>query len=75
MADEDDFEYQGDPYPPFVVTPEQRRRWDFCVQGAEGLFADLPEAERTVQVWSATRALYNSDIPTDPPGQPTPVAP
>jgi hypothetical protein len=34
------------------------------VQAAEALFADLDEGERREQVWSATRALYQSDIPT-----------
>lgn len=62
-------------YPSFVVSQEQRRRWDFCVKAAEGLFADLDEAERRPQVWSTTRTLYSSDIPTDPEGVPTPVAP
>jgi hypothetical protein len=54
-------------YPPYVETDEQRRRWDLCADAAEGLFADLDESQRVEQVWSATRAFYTSDIPTDLP--------
>lgn len=48
------------PYPPFVTSAEDRERWDFSQGIAEELFADLG-AE---QVWSATRAIYSSDLPT-----------
>jgi hypothetical protein len=51
-------------YPPYVVMPEQKRRWDLCVQMSEALFADLDPGQRREQVWSATRALYHSGIPT-----------
>lgn len=56
-----------DEYPPYVVSDEDKRRWDLCVEAAEGLYADLPESERRAQVWSATRAFYTSDIPTGDP--------
>lgn len=62
-------------YPPFVTNQEQRRRWDLCAKMAENMYADLEESLRRTHVWSTTRALYSSDIPTDPPGVPTPVAP
>ena len=42
---------------------EERRRWDLCVQMSEALFADLEPGQRREQVWSATRALYQSEIP------------
>lgn len=51
-------------YPPYVVTPEDRHRWDLAADAAEGYFADLEPAQRREQVWSATRALYHSDMPT-----------
>jgi hypothetical protein len=54
----------GAGYPPYVVAAEDRRRWDLCAQAAEALFADLDDGERRTQVWSATRAFYQSDMPT-----------
>jgi hypothetical protein len=51
-------------YPPYVVTLEEKRRWDLCEQMSEALFADLDPGQRCEQVWSSTRALYSSDIPT-----------
>jgi hypothetical protein len=59
----------GDPerdagYPPYVVTLEEKRRWDVCEEVAEALFADLDEGERRAQIWSTIRALYSSDIRT-----------
>jgi hypothetical protein len=51
-------------YPPYVVTPEDEHRWDLCEKMSEDLFADLEPAQRREQVWSATRAMYHSDIPT-----------
>ena len=49
--------------PPYVVTPEQERRWNLCEDMSKALFADLDPEERREQVWSATRALYQSEIP------------
>ena len=51
-------------YPPYVVTVEERRRWDLSVEAAEAYFADLEPRQRREQVWSAARVLYRSDIPT-----------
>lgn len=50
------------PYPPYVVTPEQKRRWDAASAAARNVAAGIGGNERTV--WLATRSLYKSDIPT-----------
>jgi hypothetical protein len=50
-------------YPPYVVTPENLHHWDFCEQMSDDPFADLEPVQRREQVWSATRAFYQSDIP------------
>jgi len=47
-------------YPPFVTSAEDRERWDRATDLAQAIFGDDGEAA----VWGATRALYNSDIPT-----------
>lgn len=60
MADDE----QAEKYPPYVVTDDERRRWDVCLELAESVFGDLPEAERATQVWAATRAYYTSPVPT-----------
>lgn len=52
MADE--VEQDSDEYPDYVVTPENRERWDNAASAAEELFGDQGAA----QVWSATRAIY-----------------
>lgn len=54
---------RGDRYPPYVTTEEHRRRWDLSVAAA---CQALQLPEHTGEVWQATRALYWSDIPTDP---------
>lgn len=46
-------------YPTYVVTDEERARWDAARGVAELIFGDLPD-----QVWQATRAIYGSDVPT-----------
>lgn len=46
-------------YPPDVQTPEQRERWDLARKTAEGLWPGDP-----AMIWSATRTIYKSDIPT-----------
>ena len=48
-------------YPPFIVTDEEKERWDAAAGIANELFGDQGEA----QVWASTRAIYNSDIPTN----------
>lgn len=48
-------------YPPYVCTPEQRRRWELSEGIARKLFGDIDEAS----VWMAARSIYNGDIPTD----------
>lgn len=55
------------PYPPYVVTPEQKRRWDKALEAAEAMFADLEPSQQREQAWGAARVLYNSDIPTGDP--------
>ena len=56
---EQDAEMWG--YPPFVVTDDEKRRWDLAAGIAEEIFEapDDPAA-----AWMATRALYRSSIPT-----------
>jgi hypothetical protein len=61
--DDADYEHQI-PYPGFVTTREQKRRWDRAEDLAESMFADLDPAERRVQVWSAIRVFFFSDMPT-----------
>jgi hypothetical protein len=51
-------------YPPYVLTLEQKRRWDLAERVAEAYFAGLEDGERRTQVWSATRVFYDSDWPT-----------
>ena len=50
-------------YPPYVADEVSRRRWDLWIEVAMHSFN---EAEHSETVWQATRALYFSDIPTDP---------
>ena len=49
-------------YPPYVVTPEQKRRWDAALAAARNIAPAIGGNEQTV--WLATRSLYKSDIPT-----------
>jgi len=51
------------PYPPYVVTEAERERWDLSEGIARLIFDDAGEA----QVWQATRSIFRSDFPTDPP--------
>lgn len=46
-------------YPSYVVTPDERERWDASKALAELIYDDLPD-----QAWAATRAIYGSDTPT-----------
>ena len=54
------------PFPGWVQTPEQRRRWELCAEGATVLSRLHEPTGRPDSrfVWVTTRALYNSDIPT-----------
>lgn len=56
-----------DAYPPYVITREDKRRWDLAAEAAELVFADLDPGQRRVQVWSATRVFYQSAAPTGAP--------
>ena len=59
--------WESPPTPPYVSSPEQLERWRLC----EGIALETSRAlERSGQpdlafVFSATRSLYFSDIPTD----------
>lgn len=51
-----------DKYPPYVATPEDRKRWDYAEGIARAMFGDQGEAA----VWGATRAIYaDPDLPTE----------
>lgn len=55
----------GDPpYPPYVNTEEERRRWDLSKATARDLAANS-DIDDPAFVWLATRSIYNSDIPTE----------
>ena len=59
----------GTPYPPYVRTDEERRRWDVCVEGAVA-YSELCEPGGVADsqfVWYFTRSIYKSDIPTGTP--------
>jgi hypothetical protein len=47
-------------YPSYVVTEEDRRRWDLARAIAIQIFGDS-----AADVWQATRALYQADMPTE----------
>lgn len=54
------------PYPGYVQTPEQRRRWDMCAHMVTELAAYYEGGRADARfVWVGTRALYNSDIPSE----------
>lgn len=61
-----------DAFPPYVTTPEEQRRWGLAKRAAEEMFRDLEPTQRAEQVWSATRALYTSDVPTGDPSETIP---
>lgn len=48
-------------YPPYVVSPEQRERWDYARGIAEGIFDD------EANIWQATRSIYQGPTPTRTP--------
>jgi hypothetical protein len=47
-------------YPPFVVSVDQRERWDAAKGIAEAIMGDAGDEA----VWGATRAIYFSPAPT-----------
>ena len=59
-------------YPPYVVTSEQRHRWDLAHAIAELVFGDTGDA---AAVWMAARTVYRLDLPTDEPSDPADDAP
>lgn len=48
-------------YPGFISTYAEMRRWELASTLAGEIFGDFGDPGI---VWSATRALYDSDIPT-----------
>ncbi len=47
-------------YPPYVVSEEERQRWDLAHGIATELFGDVgPD-----HVWMAARSIYQGPIPT-----------
>lgn len=55
-----------DMYPPYVQTAEQRERWDVCVEAAEATSRKSEPSGKPdkIFVWTCTRSLYHSDMPT-----------
>lgn len=60
-------------YPPFVQTEEQRVRWNMAAQAINDLYDEelIPlgpgePSATSADYFTATRALYFSDIPTGP---------
>ena len=47
-------------YPPYVITPEERERWDLSLGIATQMFGDVGSD----QVWMAARSIYRGPIPT-----------
>lgn len=48
-------------YPPYVVSPDDKLRWDMAAAIAEALFGGVGSG---ADVWQATRSIYHSDLPT-----------
>ena len=57
------------PSPPTIITPEQGRRWQLCVDIATtaGEFYENGNPADPMFVAFAARGLYDSDLPTDDP--------
>jgi hypothetical protein len=47
-------------YPPWVLSDEERRRWDL----AAAIAAHLHAEDGAAQIWYATRAIYQGSIET-----------
>ena len=48
--------------PPFIVTAQDKQRWDLCQAIAAAIFE-----EDSASVWMAARALFQSELNTDEP--------
>ena len=63
-----DVDPSGTPRPPYVVSDEERRRWDLCVRLTEATwrrFEPRSPVDGTFLIHTR-RSLYRSDIPTGP---------
>ncbi len=47
-------------YPQYVITAEERRRWDLAEGIAREMFGDVDEAS----VWLAARSIYKMPVET-----------
>lgn len=47
-------------YPPYVITPAERERWDLSLGIATQMFGDVGSDH----VWMAARSIYRGPIPT-----------
>lgn len=62
QIDYETLEERGDvPYPPYVQTDEDKKRWNAAVRAA---MVAMDEPQESYTVIAATRSLYGSDIPT-----------
>lgn len=52
---------EAERYPPYVVTAEEKRRWDLCVAIAQELFEGSEGAAAVL--WQTTRVLYHGQLP------------
>ena len=46
--------------PPFVISDEDRRRWELAEAVAVRIFG----GEDAAGIWQCARVLFNSDVPT-----------
>ncbi|MDP8942582.1 MAG: hypothetical protein M3N16_00430 [Actinomycetota bacterium] len=53
---------RGRQRPAFVVSPQDRRRWELAEATAVELTGEPPTSE---SVWYLARSIYRSPIPTD----------
>lgn len=73
---EDARDPDGQPYPPWASTDEERRRWDYSLdmasklfgEGDDSLLGSGPTPSSSADIPMAARSIFFSDIPTgDPP--------